>query len=69
VKSKNRNWMLMLLAYAFAVFLPANHAVAATGDKARQLSQGESAKISGLILSRDGDRFAFTTGNQTKWLS
>ncbi|HEY6766659.1 MAG TPA: OmpA family protein [Candidatus Sulfotelmatobacter sp.] len=55
MKSKNRNWMLMLFAYAFAVILPANHAAAASGDKARQLSQGESATISGLILSRDGD--------------
>jgi outer membrane protein OmpA-like peptidoglycan-associated protein len=55
VKSKNRNWMLMLFAYAFAVILPANHAVAATGANVRQLSQGEGARISGSILSRDGD--------------
>lgn len=55
MKSKNRNWMLMLFAYAFAVILPANHAAAASRDEARQLSQGESATISGLILSRDGD--------------
>jgi outer membrane protein OmpA-like peptidoglycan-associated protein len=59
VKSKNRNLMLMLMlmlfAYAFAVIVLSNHAVAATGDKARQLSQGENANISGLILSRDGD--------------
>jgi hypothetical protein len=55
VKSKNPNWMLMLFVYAFAVILLAHHAAAASGDKARQLSQGESAKISGLILSRDGD--------------
>jgi outer membrane protein OmpA-like peptidoglycan-associated protein len=55
VKSKNPNWMLMLFAYAFAVILLAHHAAAASGDKARQLSQGESATISGLILSRDGD--------------
>ncbi len=55
MKSKNRNWMLMLFAYAFAVILLANHGVAATGDKTSQLSQGEKATISGLILSRDGD--------------
>jgi outer membrane protein OmpA-like peptidoglycan-associated protein len=55
VKSKNPNWMLMLFVYAFAVILLAHHAAAASGDKARHLSQGESAKISGLILSRDGD--------------
>ena len=55
MKSKNRNGVLMLFAYAFAVILLANHAVSASGDKARQLSQGDSAKLSGLILSRDGD--------------
>lgn len=55
MKSKNRNWMLMLFAYAFAVILLANHALAASGDKARQLSQGESAEVSGPILARDGD--------------
>jgi outer membrane protein OmpA-like peptidoglycan-associated protein len=55
VKSKNRNWMLMLFAYACAAILVANHALVASAVKARQLSQGESAKISGLILSRDGD--------------
>jgi outer membrane protein OmpA-like peptidoglycan-associated protein len=55
VKSKNRNWTLMLFANAFAVIVLANYAVAATGDKARQLSQGENARVSGLILSRDGD--------------
>jgi hypothetical protein len=57
VKSRNRNLMLMLMlfAYAFAVIVLSNHAVAATDDKGRQLSQGENANISGLILSRDGD--------------
>jgi len=55
VKSNNRHWMLMLFVYACAVILVANHALAASTDKPRQLSQGESAKVSGLILSRDGD--------------
>ena len=55
MKSKNRNWTLMLFAYAFAVILLANHALADSGDEVRLLSQGESAKVSGLILSRDGD--------------
>jgi outer membrane protein OmpA-like peptidoglycan-associated protein len=55
VKSNNRNWMLMLFVYACAVILVANHALAASAGKARQLSQGERAKVSGLILSRDGD--------------
>ena len=69
MKSKNSNWMLMLFVCAFAVILLAHHAAAASGDKARQLSQGESAKISGLILSRDGTSFAFTTRNQARWSS
>jgi outer membrane protein OmpA-like peptidoglycan-associated protein len=47
--------MLTLFAYACAVILFANHAFTATGDEARQLSQGESAKVSGIISSRDGD--------------
>jgi len=55
VKSTNRHWMLMLFVYACAVILVANHALAVSTGKARQLSQGESAKVSGLILSRDGD--------------
>jgi len=55
VKSNNRHWMLMLFVYAFAIILVANHALAASAGKARQLSQGERAKVSGLILSRDGD--------------
>jgi outer membrane protein OmpA-like peptidoglycan-associated protein len=55
VKSNNRHWMLMLFVYACAVILVANHALAVSTGKARQLSQGESAKVSGLILSRDGD--------------
>jgi len=45
----------MLFVYACAVILVANHALAVSTGKARQLSQGESAKVSGLILSRDGD--------------
>jgi len=55
VKSNNRNWMLMLFVYACAIILVANNALATSAGKARQLSQGESAKVSGLILSRDGD--------------
>jgi len=55
VKSNNRNWMLVLFVYACAVILVANHALATSARKARQLSQGESVKVSGLILSRDGD--------------
>jgi outer membrane protein OmpA-like peptidoglycan-associated protein len=54
VKSNNRNWM-MLFAYAFAAILSLNHGLADSAGKARRFSQGESAKVSGLILSRDGE--------------
>jgi outer membrane protein OmpA-like peptidoglycan-associated protein len=47
--------MLMLFVYACSVILPANHASAASVGKVRQLSNGESARVSGLVLSRDGD--------------
>jgi len=47
--------MLMLLVYACAFIMPANHALAAGPGKIRLLSNGEGAKVSGLILSRDGD--------------
>ena len=53
--SNNRNCMLMLLVYACAFILPANHALAAGPGKIRLLSNGEGAKVSGLILCRDGD--------------
>lgn len=55
MKSNSRNWMLLLLVYGCASVVFANHALAASAVKARQLSQGESAGVSGLILSRDGD--------------
>ena len=54
MKSNNRNWMLMLFVHACAVILVTNHALA-SASKEHQLSQGKSAKVSGLILSRDGD--------------
>ena len=38
MKLNNRNWMLMLFAYVYAVILLANQALAASGQKARQLS-------------------------------
>ena len=53
--SNNRIWIPMLFAYAFAVILPVNHALANSAGKVRLLSQSESAKVSGLILSRDGE--------------
>jgi len=54
VKTNNRNWM-MLFAYAFAAILSLNHGLADSAGKARRFSQGESSKVSGLILSRDGE--------------
>ena len=53
--SNNRNWIPMLFAYAFAIILPVNHALATSAGKARQFSQSENATVSGLILSRDGE--------------
>jgi outer membrane protein OmpA-like peptidoglycan-associated protein len=55
VKSNNRIWILLLFAYAFAVILLISHALADSAGKARHLSQGESSRFSGLILSRDGE--------------
>lgn len=55
MKLNNRNCMLMLLVYACAIILSANHVLAAGPGKIRPLSNGEGAKVSGLILSRDGD--------------
>ena len=54
MKTNNRNWM-MLFAYAFAAILSLNHGLADSAGKARRFSQGESSKVSGLILSRDGE--------------
>jgi len=47
--------MLSLIVYGCAAILLGNHALAANSGKSRQISQGEAAKISGLILARDGD--------------
>ena len=55
MKSKKRNWFLMLSVYALAAILFVNQAPTARADNSRQFSEGESAKVTGLILSRDGD--------------
>ena len=55
MKSNNRNWILLLFAYAFAVILLISLALADSAGKAHHLSQGESSRFSGLILSRDGE--------------
>ena len=54
MKSNNRNWMLVLFLYAGCVLF-ANHALAADTGKTHQVAKGERAKVSGLILARDGD--------------
>jgi outer membrane protein OmpA-like peptidoglycan-associated protein len=46
---------LSALLGAIATILVASCAFAATAGKTRQLTPGEKAKMSGLILSRDGD--------------
>ena len=46
---------LSALLCAIATVLITSSAFAATAGKTRQLTPGEKAKMSGLILSRDGD--------------
>ena len=46
---------LSALLCALATVLITSSAFAATAGKTRQLTPGEKAKMSGLILSRDGD--------------
>lgn len=56
MKSNHRKCMLMFFVWAAAtVILLANHALAARTGIACQFSTGEKVKVSGLILSRDGD--------------
>jgi outer membrane protein OmpA-like peptidoglycan-associated protein len=45
----------VLFVYGCAAILVASYALAASAVKVRQLAKGESARLSGLILSRDGD--------------
>jgi outer membrane protein OmpA-like peptidoglycan-associated protein len=54
VKFLGRSKLSALLG-AIAVTLLASSTFAATTSKTRQLTQGEKAKVSGVILSRDGD--------------
>jgi len=46
---------LRALLCAIAIVLITSSAFAATAGKTRQLTPAEKAKVSGLILSRDGD--------------
>jgi outer membrane protein OmpA-like peptidoglycan-associated protein len=55
VKSKFRNSYVIALIYACAVSMLVSQAFAAQADRARQFSPGEKAKVSGAILSRNGD--------------
>ena len=50
-----RRSKLSVLLCAIAVVVFASSTFAATASKTRQLTQGEKAKVSGVILSRDGD--------------
>ena len=50
-----RRSKLSVLFGAIAVTLLASSTFAATSSKTRQLTQDEKAKVSGVILSRDGD--------------
>jgi hypothetical protein len=50
-----RRSKLSVLLCAIATVLITSTAFAATASKTRQLTEGEKAKISGVILSRNGD--------------
>jgi outer membrane protein OmpA-like peptidoglycan-associated protein len=50
-----RRSKLSTLLCTIAVVVFASSTFAATASKTRQLAQGEKAKVSGVILSRDGD--------------
>jgi outer membrane protein OmpA-like peptidoglycan-associated protein len=51
-----RKSKLNTLPYAIAIVLITSSAFAATANKAHQFEPGEKAKISGSIMSRDGDQ-------------
>jgi outer membrane protein OmpA-like peptidoglycan-associated protein len=50
-----RRSKLSVVLCAIVAFVLASSEFAATASKARQLTQGEKTKVSGVILSRDGD--------------
>src|SRR5690349_8238141 len=50
-----RRSRMSALLCAVAVIIFASAAIAATTSKTLQLSQGERAKVSGVILTRNGD--------------
>jgi len=54
VKSNIREWKLSVLFYASAVILLASLTYAAT-NQTRQLTAGDKAKVTGSILSRNGE--------------
>src|SRR4051812_38570470 len=50
-----RRSKLSMLNWAIVGVMFAGSAFAATTSKTRQIGEGEQAKVSGVILSRDGD--------------
>jgi outer membrane protein OmpA-like peptidoglycan-associated protein len=55
MKNQIRKWKVSILACASAVIMLANFTFATTASETRRLADGEKAKVSGPILSRDGD--------------
>jgi cell shape-determining protein MreC len=55
VKPNIRKWKLNVLSYTSAVVLLGSLTYAVVENQMRQLASGEKAKVSGSILSRDGD--------------
>ena len=68
MKSNIREWKLSVLFYASAVILLASLTYAAT-NQTRQLTAGDKAKVTGSILSRNGELVRVRDKNRVKsWL-
>lgn len=55
MKNQVRKWKHMIVVCACTVIILTNFAFAVTANETRHLADGEKAKVSGPILSRDGD--------------
>ena len=55
MRNQVRKWKLMILVHAVAAIVLANFTFAVSANETRHLADGEKAKVSGPILSRDGD--------------
>ena len=55
MRNQVRKWKLMILVQAVAAIVLANFTFAVSANETRHLADGEKAKVSGPILSRDGD--------------